>query len=723
MRRLLLLLFLVPSLAVAQDRGAVAVHELVRGLGTTVRVLMIGAHPDDEDTQLITWLARGRQVETAYLSLTRGDGGQNLIGNELGEALGVIRTEELLAARRVDGGRQYFTRAFDFGFSKSAEETFTHWPKDTILRDVVAIVRSFRPHVIVSVFSGTPRDGHGHHQVAGILAREVFDAAADTVRFPAVAVGGLGPWAPLKFYRGVFRFQGVNPDTLATLRINVGEYNPLLGRSYAEIAGESRSQHASQGFGSLQPKGVRWSYLRREATRVAQDVDPKMEGDLFAGIDTGWTRFAASATSREERVAIDSLPIAIAATRAALRPGDAGDAVGPIAAFLRLAQRLSGQGCEFAATGLECAPLHGADLGASVAAAVQRAERALLAAAGVTVEAFAQRELLALGDSTTATIEIHNRGRRPIRVRSVTLDSRGDPRRRSVAVDRELLPDSASRVEVVLGGYALSGSWWRARPRSGDMFQLEPLGLRRLGPILAGDSTGRIATPPWTPAPELLLGEDRVGHTAVTVDLDIQGATIHADAGPIVHRVADPARGEIRREVAVVPPISVLLERGVEYMRATAPVRRQVRVHLTSALGTPWTGRVELQLPPGLRADSIERTVTVPPLGEADVFFQVQGAVAEGLVAYSAAAHTSGSREAVSYSDGYVPIEYPHIRAQRFYRPAQTWVSAVRVDYPESMRVAYVPGVGDNVAPMLQQLGIPLVTVGADTIGAANLSR
>src|SRR5688572_26669844 len=157
------------------ERGAAGLSENVRGLGTTTRALMIGAHPDDEDTQLIAWLARARHVETAYLSLTRGDGGQNLIGNELGEQLGMIRTEELLAARRIDGGRQYFGRAYDFGFSKSAEETYRHWPKDTLLRDVVTIVRGFRPHVIVSIFSGTPRDGHGHHQVAGLVAREAYD--------------------------------------------------------------------------------------------------------------------------------------------------------------------------------------------------------------------------------------------------------------------------------------------------------------------------------------------------------------------------------------------------------------------------------------------------------------------------------------------------------------------------------------------------------------------
>ncbi|MEO7521185.1 MAG: PIG-L family deacetylase, partial [Gemmatimonas sp.] len=179
------------------DRGAAAIGSELASLGTTARVLTIAAHPDDEDTGFITWLARGRGVETAYLSLTRGDGGQNIIGNELGEALGVIRTQELLSARRIDGGRQYFTRAYDFGFSKNAEETFKHWPKDTILGDVVRTVRAFRPQVIVAFFSGTPADGHGHHQVSGMLAREAYDAAGDTVRFPAAGYGV--PWTPLKF--------------------------------------------------------------------------------------------------------------------------------------------------------------------------------------------------------------------------------------------------------------------------------------------------------------------------------------------------------------------------------------------------------------------------------------------------------------------------------------------------------------------------------------------
>jgi len=243
-----------------------------------VRVLWIAAHPDDEDTNLIAWLARGRNVETAYMSLTRGDGGQNLIGNELGEALGVIRTEELLAARRIDGAHQYFGRAYDFGFSKTADETRKHWPQDSLLRDVITVMRAFRPHIVITTFSGTPRDGHGHHQVSAIVARDAYNLAADTARFPVREFGAA--WTPLKFYRlALFSPQD------RTIAVNVGEYNPYLGLSYQEIAADSRSQHKSQGQGTLRRKGVVWDYLTREDSRVPAP-SAKEETSIFAGLDT-----------------------------------------------------------------------------------------------------------------------------------------------------------------------------------------------------------------------------------------------------------------------------------------------------------------------------------------------------------------------------------------------------------------------------------------------------
>ena len=183
------LLLLVSAPAVAQleppsTGGMGALDQDLRRLGANKRVLMIAAHPDDEDTELLTLLVRGMGAEAGYLSLNRGEGGQNLIGDELGETLGLLRTEELLAARRLDGARQFFTRAYDFGFSKSLEDTWAHWPRDSVLKDVVRIVRRFRPQVVVSIFSGTPRDGHGQHQAAGWAAQEAFSIAGDSARFP-----------------------------------------------------------------------------------------------------------------------------------------------------------------------------------------------------------------------------------------------------------------------------------------------------------------------------------------------------------------------------------------------------------------------------------------------------------------------------------------------------------------------------------------------------------
>ncbi len=256
--------------------GAAALEHARRMLGHAKRVLVIGAHPDDEDTDLITLLVRGEGAEAAYLSLNRGEGGQNLIGPELGEALGVLRTEELLSARQLDGGRQFFTRAYDFGYSKSLTDTWAHWPRDSILKDVVRVVRAFRPQVIVSVFSGTPNDGHGQHQAAGWAALEAFRVAGDPARFPELSrEEGLAPWTPSKFYRSA-RFTPA-PSMIV---IPTGLLDPAVGKSYHQVAMESRSRHRSQDMGALQTPGP-------ASTRIALVEDRAGAGDaLWAGIDT-----------------------------------------------------------------------------------------------------------------------------------------------------------------------------------------------------------------------------------------------------------------------------------------------------------------------------------------------------------------------------------------------------------------------------------------------------
>jgi LmbE family N-acetylglucosaminyl deacetylase len=248
--------------------GVAALAGMLEQLGANKRVLMIGAHPDDEDTQLLVLLSRGLGAQAAYLSLSRGEGGQNLIGPELGPGLGIIRTEELLAARELDGARQYFTRAYDFGFSKSADESFRFWPRDSLLRDVVDVIRRFRPQVIVSVFAGTPADGHGQHQVSGLIARQAFDLLRDST------------WGPVKLYRST---RGDSAAT--TLALPVGTLDPIIGQSYYQLAMASRSRHRSQDMGQLQRPGPSSVGLALLATRHAASP-PEREGGLFAGVDT-----------------------------------------------------------------------------------------------------------------------------------------------------------------------------------------------------------------------------------------------------------------------------------------------------------------------------------------------------------------------------------------------------------------------------------------------------
>lgn len=250
-------------------------------LGT---VLYVGAHPDDENTAVISYLAKGELLRTAYLSVTRGDGGQNLIGPEQSEQLGVIRTQELLEARKIDGGKQFFTRALDFGYSKSPAETFKIWNKNTILSDVVWIVRKFKPDVIIARFPETGEGGHGHHTASAILASEAFDLANDPSAFPE-QLKYVTIWQPKRIFWNAWvkTLENKKINTAELPTINVGEYNPLLGKSYTEISALSRSMHKSQGFGA---SATRNNLLNHFVLLKGDSV----KKDLFEGIDFTWNR-------------------------------------------------------------------------------------------------------------------------------------------------------------------------------------------------------------------------------------------------------------------------------------------------------------------------------------------------------------------------------------------------------------------------------------------------
>ena len=586
---------LLPHSARAQGISPTAASIRVQNAPERMRVLWIAAHPDDEDTQLIAWLARGRRVETAYLSLTRGDGGQNLIGNELGEALGVIRTEELLAARRIDGAHQYFARGYDFGFSKSADETRTHWPQDSLLNDVMTVMRAFKPHIVITTFSGTPRDGHGHHQVSAIVARQAYDMAGDTARFPVKNFGA--PWIPLKFYR-LARF---SPQD-RTIAMNVGEYDPNLGLSYQEIAADSRSQHKSQGEGTLRRKGVVWDYLTREDSRVPAPP-AKEERSIFAGLDT--TRLLV----QDGRVIPPEIPPSLA------------------------------------------------------------------------LEAVADRQSLAVGDTAKITMTLYNRGRVPVRIES------GE-----IHLPPALLPDSSYQWTQSFVGREITQPWWLAQPRNGDLFT----------PRIDGVSEDEKERQKWA-------------HVTVT---SAQGAVSDA-AAPIVFHYVDRVRGDVQRPLVVAPGISITLDQAVTMARANGPFNQLLKATLRSAFRDSTSVTVNLSLPRGLSADLSARTLLIAPGATRVVIFKVNGRLPRGTHQIAATAIAKGR----SFQTGYIPIEYPHINPQRIYRPSTLTINTADVVLPARMNVAYIPGVGDNVAPVLQQLGVPLTIVDAGDIPQTDLRR
>jgi LmbE family N-acetylglucosaminyl deacetylase len=563
----------------------------------TMRVLWIAAHPDDEDTNLIAWLARGRNVNTAYMSLTRGDGGQNLVGNELGEALGVIRTEELLAARRIDGAHQYFGREYDFGFSKTADETRRHWPQDSVLNDVMMVMRAFRPHIVITTFSGTPRDGHGHHQISAIVARDAYNMAADTVRFPVARFGK--PWTPLKLYR-LARF---SPQD-RTLAINVGEYNPYLGLSYQEIAADSRSQHKSQGQGTVRQKGVVWDYLMREDSRVPAPP-AKEEKSIFAGIDT---------------------------TKILVRDG-----------------RLTPPVAE--------PPLE--------------------------LEAIADRPTVVLNQAAKVTISVYNRGSMPFRF---THAVGGD-----MIVTDSVLPDSVFRWTDLYEGDAITQPWWLAQPRNGDLFT----------PLVSTISEDERSQSHWERITATIDGRPYVLKT------------------PIVFHYVDRVRGDVQRPVTVAPGISITLDQAVAMARANASIDQAIRTTLRSGYTDSTPVTVRLMLPRGLTADSVTRTVTIGPNGTRTLAFRVHGRLSPGTHQITATA----TAKSLSFRSGYVPIEYPHIDPQRIYRPSTLTISAADVALPARLNVGYVSGVSDNVAPVLEQLGVPVTIIDPDEIPTTDLGR
>ncbi|MBI4874359.1 MAG: PIG-L family deacetylase [Acidobacteria bacterium] len=560
-----LLLLAAPGPSPGQRRlaGMPAIRSSLDRLQTTASVLLIGAHPDDENTALLAYFARGRKVRAAYLSLTRGEGGQNLIGSEQGDLLGIIRTQELLAARRIDGAEQFFTRAIDFGFSKTAEETLAKWGRRETLGDIVWVIRSYRPDVVILRFSGTPRDGHGHHQASAMLGKEAFSAAADPKQFPE-QLRWAGPWQARRLLWNVF---GAGDQRApGSVSIDTGSFDPILGYSFGEIAGMSRSMHRSQGFGAAERRGSQLNSLVHVAGEPAAS-------DTFDGIDTTWNRVPGGAAV--------AAPLSKASRE--FRP-EQPEAIVPLLLEAR------------AALGKIKDPRVG----------YQRSEldETIALCAGLWLDAAAANHFAAPGAPLSIEISALNRSRLPLALTGVSFRSEAEAPPAADFAGAALeynRPVQRTLVWNVPAAQPYSQPFWLRTPRNGDRYKLDD-------PRLAG----RADTIPALEAQfRLRLGSQEFEVTR-----------------PVVRRYVDRVYGEQTRPLAIGPPVSVKVAQTALLFPSAQPRRVEVGVQsnvasaagqLRLALGPGWRATPAeraFALTPAGDEIALEFEVT-PPAGEA----------------------------------------------------------------------------------------------------------
>ena len=712
-----------------QDQGVAGLRLALLRLSTTARLMQTVAHPDDEDGGMLTLESRGRGVSTLLMTLNRGEGGQNKIGSNLSDVLGVLRAEELLASDQYYGVQQRFSRVADFGFSKSSEETFAKWGgHDGALGDMVRVIRTFRPDVLVARFSGTERDGHGHHQASAILTKEAFRAAADPKRFPQQIAEGLEPWQARKLYVGnVCGFGAMTcPGANWTVKLNTGEHSVALAMSYVQFAMEGLRHQLSQGAaGWTVDPGDRFTFYKMADSVLPSTTDKDgHEKDFFVGLDTTLPALAARLGEEQSKVPRLRGELTEIAKKIA-EAGQDGNGNDPSAAatpLMAAVAQLRQVNSEVSKSSLgTTAKL---DLLTPLAEKFRQAETALNLALNVSVQADVApgvgpygripKEADALttvspGEEFLVAVKLHNGSRIPLLIESAKLEV---PEGWSTTSET-MKPVTAKagedfrvifRLRVPKGAAYTRPYWHRDDPDRESLNQID---------------NEKYATLPFPP-PAL----------RARVKYSMTGpAGAHGENGistAVVARFTDGAGKERSRPLAVVPAFSVMLEPATQAISTHNGSTSMVAVGVTSsvmpdALGVKRLGELRLELPEGWRSEPAHFAAEFTRRGEKQDFqFKVFPAgLQEGRATVRAVFEWGGD----NYSEGYTLVTREDLGSFYYYQPARQRVSTMDVRVPHDLKVGYIMGAGDNIPTVLKQVGLDVTLIPAEKLAAEDLSR
>jgi len=681
-----------PPLEPASTGGLAEVDRALARLSTNKRLLVIGAHPDDEDTSLIALVSRGIGGDAAYLSLSRGEGGQNVIGPELGVGLGLLRSRELLAARAVDGGRQFFTRAFDFGYTRSIDETLRLWPKDVLVEDAVRVIRRFKPQVVVSVFPGVPHPNHGQHQAAGVTAYAAFPLSGDAAALPQLAAEGLTAWTPQVLYRSTY----FDPNS-STMTLPTGGIDPLAGKSMFQLAMASRSMHRSQDMGQIQRLGP-------QQTRVAwvQGGTGKEAKALFDGIDTRLSSLAATVADAGRRKTagerLDAAQASAEKARAALTPAHL-DAAVP--AFLDILKDLQAAQAALAEEDRPAREL--IDEKIAVAAA------GLAAAGGLAVDATTEREVLIDGETFTVQTSLWNSGSRSLSGAAVSLVTSPDWGAEAAAGVAGAAVEAKELAAGALGTWELKPQVPAQAPPTVPYFLRKPMNGSLYDWSAALPSERGL---PFGPPPLTARFRFTVDGVPVTLDREV------------VHLHRDQAAGEVRRPLRVVPEVEVEAANDLLVWPIQSAQTRHLNVTLTSHAKGPVHGRLEAKAEGSASAPTVtSQPFTLSAAGEplnVELSLEPPKTLAPGQSTLRLTAVLDDGRR----FDLAVPVvDYPHIRATPRPVPARVDLRFADLRLPAVKTVGYVRGASDRVPEFLHQVGVPLSMMGPVDLESSNLGR